>query len=403
MTTNNTNPMCVCFYTQSFYPLIGGNQGQALLLAETLLNLGIKVIVVTHRQNLKLKKEEIYHGIKIYRVNSLAWIKKNVSITNNAISNKSNKFSYVKVFSAKIYYKIMIYSVLLKLYKLKNEYDIIHSHKIVFSDKLIRFAHKLHKPLLIKDATFNGLQQQGEVPEKKRIYTYQNGIFVAVSLMIASNLKKNHVDTKRIFCIPNGIDITDIENKNNKKADKNTLLFVGNFWQGKIKGLDILLKSMTIVVKEHPNVLLSIVGQGNVDEYLPIIDTDRLRQNVKFLGAIKQMKDLYEKNFVYILPSRSEGMSNAVLEAMSYAMPCVVTNVSGILEQIENEKEGLIVPIEDYQALAKAINYMLSNTDQAIVMGKAAQEKIKAKFDIKIIASQYIDVYKKLINKEYSK
>ena len=101
---------------------------------------------------------------------------------------------------------------------------------------------------------------------------------------------------------------------------------------------------------------------------------------------------------LFVLPSRQEGMSNATLEAMSYGMPCVVTDVSGSSDQIENGKEGLIVPVESFQDMANAICYLLDNPERAKEMGQAAKHKILEKFDIAVLARDVVDVYCRLIS-----
>ena len=76
---------------------------------------------------------------------------------------------------------------------------------------------------------------------------------------------------------------------------------------------------------------------------------------------------------IFVLPSRSEGFSNAIVEAMAASLPVVATNVGGNAEAVEDGVTGLLVPAEDPAALSAAITHLLSDPSQAKAMGTAGK------------------------------
>lgn len=407
------NEMKICLFCRHFYPHIGGNETQTMRLALELIKNGVEVMVVTSRVNASYKKYEEHNGIKIHRVNgsfifSIAQRIKSVFCRKRMFSGfidentaKVRKRFYTKItilFSLLEEYSFMWNSLrVLRLHRC--EYDLIHSQILLNNGYIALLAGlKYNKPVLIKDASLGGLEKVWLKPnvEKKKEKLRKYAYFVAVSTQIAEKLEEQGVCRSHIFNIPNGINIVkNIEKKHSSKAD--IALFVGNFWQGKIKGLDVLLKAMGIVVQTHPHVKLLIAGKGDIELYKQLAVIYKCDSNVEFLGQVHNVEELYQKSTVFVLPSRQEGMSNATLEAMSYSMPCVVTNVSGSLDQIENGKEGIIVPIGNHLEMAKALCYMFDHPDIARKMGEAANVKVRNKFDISVVANDLINVYKTLI------
>jgi glycosyltransferase involved in cell wall biosynthesis len=415
---NCNNKLNVCLFCKHFYPHIGGNETQTMNLALELTRQGINVMVVTARIDKSYPQKEIYNNIKIYRANYLSLIrlvhnvlkiiKKKQYSKYITVSNNENKVSMLRMCLRTFNILIEDYSFMYTSFKImkyyKNDFDIIHSQILSnYGYMAFYIGRMLKKPVIIKHASLTEMNITLKPGIKKKCDLLRNNAyFVAISSQIERSFIQQGISPGRIFRIFNGIDISDIDSKNNDNSMPNTILYVGNFWQGKIKGLDILIKAMGEVVKHKQEAKLYIAGEGNLTAYIAIAKECGCEKNIEFLNQVKDMDNYYSKCSVFILPSRQEGMSNSTLEAMSYGMPCVVTDVSGSSDQIENSKEGIIVPIEDYQTMAQAICYILDNPEVARTIGRAAKEKICTQFDMKFIVSQIINTYKFLINTCYS-
>jgi glycosyltransferase involved in cell wall biosynthesis len=113
------------------------------------------------------------------------------------------------------------------------------------------------------------------------------------------------------------------------------------------------------------------------------------------MDHVDEIEKLYRTADVFILPSKSEGMPNVVLEAMASGLPCVATRVSGILELIEEGKTGFTFAVDDVQGFHHALLNILNGNIRN--MGKRARERVKKEFSFLVIAERYERLYKKLL------
>ncbi|MDM4764878.1 TIGR03088 family PEP-CTERM/XrtA system glycosyltransferase [Pelomonas sp. SE-A7] len=96
---------------------------------------------------------------------------------------------------------------------------------------------------------------------------------------------------------------------------------------------------------------------------------------------------------IYALPSRAEGISNTVLEAMACARPIVATAVGGTPELLESGQEGLLVPPADAEALAEALESLLSRPERAAALGQAAHRRVQEQFSLGRMVAAYQAIY----------
>ena len=119
--------------------------------------------------------------------------------------------------------------------------------------------------------------------------------------------------------------------------------------------------------------------------------------NVKMLGEIDDPAPYYAASDFFILPSRSEGMSNALLEAMACGLPCVASNIAGNQELIVSGVNGLLFRTEDADDLAARLREVLSNDDLAMNLGAAARETVTQKYSLDAVTDNYIALYANLL------
>lgn len=170
------------------------------------------------------------------------------------------------------------------------------------------------------------------------------------------------------FISSNGISIRNklLENKYN-----NIILFVGMLI--KIKNVPNLLHAAKIVLKKHPRTLFVIVGDGPEREYLQKLCVKlKIQKNVKFLGLIRyeNIPEYFAACDIFVLPSWSEGFARVLMEAAYAKKPIVSTNVSGADDIIVCGKSGFIVDINDPEALAEKIIWLLENPKEIKKMGR---------------------------------
>jgi len=393
-----SNRLNIIMVVRFYYPHLGGNENQARLLVEQLKeNYPVEITIVTSLHDKNLKQFETLEDINIVRLPHFLVKKK----STNKKSIPIKLINKIKFLCQEYSYQIKLLKFLLK--KIKS-IDIIHVHQTSWLSIIPSIiGRKYNKPVIIKEATLNGFQflRTLFLPSQLKQIPIKFSNFIGVSSMIIENLLQQGVSKDKVFFIPNGVKFPSALPAIKPHINSfKKILFVGNFSHGKIKGFDILLLAISIVRKSFPDFILQVIGNGDAHEYDNIITQNTLRDNIEFLGEKKDVTRYYQAANVFVLPSRSEGMSNSLLEAMAYGTPCIATKVSGAEDIIDNSINGFIVAIEDYQAMAEKILEILTKPDLEKKFKRNSREKIEKKFSIEAIAKQYYKVYSKLANNE---
>jgi len=188
----------------------------------------------------------------------------------------------------------------------------------------------------------------------------------------------------KVTVVPNGVDCerfspkvdaTDLRHRL-RTSGKIVLLFVGALtkWH-RYKGLDVLLRSLRIAVEDAPDLALVVVGDGDLrDDYSRIAQRLDLERNVIFAGDVPDdvLPQYYALADVLMLPSMdmSEGFGLTILEANATGKPVIASRVGGIPSVIQDGYNGLLVPPNDPEALARAILSMRNEAAKAIRMGR---------------------------------
>ena len=105
-----------------------------------------------------------------------------------------------------------------------------------------------------------------------------------------------------------------------------------------------------------------------------------------------------QKADLFVLPSRAEGMSNALLEAMTFGLPVVASDVPGNAHLIQHNVNGLLFESENPEALAKSLSLLLGQASLREKLGKEARRTIDARYSLDSVADQYIKLYRKLLS-----
>ena len=210
-----------------------------------------------------------------------------------------------------------------------------------------------------------------------------------------SSLLKN----KRIFRIPNSIDLNSFKLINKKKArkdlglseDKKYLLFGAmSATTDKNKGFDLLIKSLSFLKKDEKIELLVF---GNKKEF-----KEKINIPIKYFGLVRDLKklnNLYSAADVTIVPSRSENFPNSIIESFSCGTPCVAFNIGGIPEIIDHKKNGYLAKSFNVENLAEGIEFCLSNKE----LGLNARKKAKKEYTLETQANNYKKLYQSLKQK----
>ena len=158
-----------------------------------------------------------------------------------------------------------------------------------------------------------------------------------------------------------------------------------------------MIKALSIVKKTHPDTYLIIVGDGPERENLEkLTATLDLSSNVIFTGFREDTHLFYKIVDIFLLSSFSEGTAMTLLEAMATGIPCIVTDVGGNPEIIEDMDTGFCVPSDDSNTLAEKINLLIENRALREKMGRAGRKRFEKHFSARKMAEQYEAIYDKL-------
>ncbi len=310
--------------------------------------------------------------------------------------------------------------------------DIVHAHatsSLLYS--LTRSLTSIKKPLFnhIHTTTLGGMAQQIASPIKysfsaalktnfwntisllrQKAMWKRADILIAVSNAIKDELIKYYgIPGQKIRVVHNGVDI-DLFKKTQeglklKKqlglSNKLVVLFVGHF--GLRKGLPYLLRAIPKVSKRFPNVFFLAVGGTpkwlRTDVYWNILRETvtnlRITPFVKLMDKIpnQELPKYYSMADVFVLPTLYDPCPKVILEAMACETPIIASKVSGIPELIKDGHEGVLIPSKNSDLLADKIIDLLSNQDNAKLMGKNARKRVEKDFTWRLCAQKLLQLY----------
>jgi Glycosyltransferase len=166
------------------------------------------------------------------------------------------------------------------------------------------------------------------------------------------------------------------------------------------KGFDVLLKALPSVIKEIPDLHLTIIGNGEYyDELVRLSHELRVETFVDILTDVEDKTEYWRKASLFVLAAREdgpniEGFGIVTLEAASFGLPVVVCRSGGAPEAVLDNVTGLIVPPNDPTALSAAIVSILNNPDRTKKMGEAGRKYVAEEYSIPIIAKRFWSIVK---------
>lgn len=331
--------MKILILVSNFPPeYIGGTEIQSYKLAKSLAKRGHDVYVIT-RSYMDLPKREMRDGFKIIRFFHLD----------------------IKILSFFTHLFFSFYEV----FKLRKKIDILYCMMIVPNGLVGFFVRKV-----LKKSSITWVRGGDWYISRKKIIDGRIISFVLnKSPKIFTQTEKikkeilSEYPKSNIYVVPNGIEITK------EKINGDKIIFVGNLIER--KGVEYLIRSVRGL-----NTELLIVGDGPKRDYLERISG----KNVKFVGKVlpNDLKKYMKQGKILILPSKiGEGLPNVILEAMSFGIPVIATNLAGITNVIKHGETGFIVEPRNSNELRKYIKILLNDEKTRERMSKKCKSEIK--------------------------
>lgn len=207
---------------------------------------------------------------------------------------------------------------------------------------------------------------------------------IAVSDSVQTYLEGIGVASGRIRLIPNGLDLLPSASDGNRDSrtefgwDSDPLVLIAVGRLEPVKGLDYLLQALAAALPKEPRLRLLLVGQGRCrDELEAQAQALGIRDRVHFAGFRTDVKALLGTADIFCIPSLSEGLPFALLEACNAALPVVATAVGGMAALLEDGRTAVLVPPRDAHALAAALLKLAADADLCARLGAAARALIE--------------------------
>jgi len=364
----------VLMFTPSFLPVTGGMEVKIYEISKWLVDHGNKVFLMTINRGKSLGRENL-DGIEIERF----------LLTGPLIIPR-----------------------LLQLI-LTEKIDLVHVHWSKWRTGLLTvlIAKMIGRPVILGLAG-DDIYTPAD-PERKPGFIYMSIIEMADLLVTTSKDLKNRAFEKgfprNAVAIPQGIDTERFSPKVSGVAirerlgwhDDPVVMAAARFIER--KGVEYLIDAFANVLRSIPNAKLMIAGEGPERGRLEAkVRTLDHSENVAFLGVIpyRDVPAYYAACDVFVHIPTYEAMPHVIYEAMATGKPVVASKVGGIIEVIEDGRDGLLVEPKNPTAAAEAIVNLIRNHKLAKRIGRAALEKIRRRYTWDIIASRYLELYRRL-------
>ena len=375
----------VLIFNYEFPPLGGGGGKASFFLARELVRKGWKVEVITSRFK-GLARKEIIEGVEVHRIPVIRRKVHQASVFEMATYMFSSIiFSCWRAWQEPPNLSLAYFGIpsgpaayFLKLLRKIPYFILLRGGDVPgFSPREMESYHRLTRPII----HFLWREAKGVIANSKGLQE--------LAMKSSSEIK--------VQIIPNGVDrdLFKLNRDTGIKSKEINVLFAGRFTHQ--KGIDFLLNSLAYISPDISKTQIWLAGDGperkNIEN---LVENRNLggRFKILLLGwkTLNELYQLYQETDIFVLPSRDEGMPNALLEAMAAALPVIATRVAGSEELVKERKNGFLVEIEDLKGLAQALERLISDPVLRKQMGIEGR-KIAEGYNWDIIADRFIEQF----------
>lgn len=167
-----------------------------------------------------------------------------------------------------------------------------------------------------------------------------------------------------------------------------------------VKGQKYLVAALERLIKEFPETVLVIVGDGHLrPELEKQAEEAGIRKNIIFTGWRREVPEILSLFDILVFPSLNEGMGKVLVEGMALEKPIVASNAGGIRDLIEDGRNGILVPPKNPEVLANAISKLMKNRALAENLGKNGRDRVYPDFDASTMVAKIEGLYESLLGK----
>ena len=372
---------------------IGGAEVLLLQIIQSLGKTEYEHYVYHFRMDGPIRQKLEALGIPVYEGKKRDSIKRPVKFITSLISHLSDLLTFIR----------------------KKDIQIIHAH-LGPANQLAVVISKLssvpafltvHSPMAFVDRRSNwDLRLYCQKAVNQFAYRAADRVMV-VSQEVKEEVQKRFgiKDTKLVF-LKNGIvwdddtsESVDLQEEFPPSANELKLIAVGRLVP--LKNFDMLIRAVKEDVDQGlDDLLLLIAGEGEERMRLEELIRDLgIESYVKLLGLRHDVMGLMQTCDLFVMPSRYEGLSLAMIEAMACGLPIIASDVRGLNDYITNEQNGLLFPVGDYKALAERILQLANNRKLRSKLSQGARESFEKEYDMRKNIRSIDKLFKKYAGK----
>jgi L-malate glycosyltransferase len=395
----------VCILTETYYPVIGGGETQARLLADGLASAGFSVIILTRRSDAALAKVERVGPATVYRLPPVG-------------RGQLKKWG-------------LMFSALPKLIALRRQYDLI----FVSGFRIVGITAVLASRLLGKACVLKA-DSQGEMsgeffraglaklqmkPESlpfRLFLRLRNRIlrkadaFVAITNDMVTEFAAAGLSRNKIRLIANSVDTTrfapvppqrklELRQELNIPSDHTVVIYTGRLVS--YKGLPLLLEVWRELREQHPHISLLLAGSGGLDihnceaELQAYVATHHLQDTVRFTGGVENVHEYLQASDIFVFPTLDDAFPSSVVEAMSCGLPVIATPVGAIGEIISDGQNGLLIQPGNADGLRQALDTLLNDSELARQLGQRARVTAHSCYSSTAVNESYMALFRSVV------
>jgi glycosyltransferase involved in cell wall biosynthesis len=377
----------LALFSYVYPPSIGGVERQSHLLARGLVERGYDVRVVAARLE-NMAAHQTMDGVRIERI----------SIGNG--NRWQRMATYLAGQSA-------------AFLKLLPEVDVVHAQQLFYPAAGLAIASLAtrpfaRRPFVVQNAgsgAFGGVRLMEGLPlGRASLRTIARAASAAISLSDEMTDEMREVGFENIVSIPNGVEIpppvSDAERAEAKRAlgvEGPVALYFGHF--NPEKGVDLAIDAFLAHAPKQASLFL--VGNGPEEDALRarVREAGREGERIRFVNRTPHLRPYVAAADVFVLPSHSEGVSMALLEAMGASLACIASDCGGNRFVIPDDRYGILVR-RDRDTLGESLRRLLESPPLAKALGARARERVRGQFSVDTMVERYDSLYKSLAERQ---
>ncbi len=277
-----------------------------------------------------------------------------------------------------------------------DEVDLVHSFLYASNAYAFLAARILRKPVIL--SLRSDKPRMGPAGDSVQAFFFRRCDKITVNSIAGRNylIKRRGIDGAKIVLVRNCFLMDDVPPRTSKPL-KQTIGFAGRI-PGGVKNVGLLLKSFAITADLIADVKLKILGDGKGRSKMEMLARKLgIENRVEFLGEVDNVLEIISSLSCLVLPSKSEGTPNAVIEALACGVPVVASAAGDIPLMVKDGRTGRIIQNPSPESLSKAIIEVLEDETYALNASAEGPEIIRSSFSKQAMLSSLLPVYRQML------